>query len=529
VASSRLYELWRAVVSAIRDATARDAMDAALREGEDRLSLAVEAAGLGLFYAVPYGPMYWSPRCREIFGVGDAPIPDFEAFLQLVHPADREKVRQAAARWLAPGGDGRYQDQYRCLRPDGGVRWVAASGIVRWGHAAHVPVQLVGTIFDITDQKLAQEQLMLTDRLASVGMLAAGVAHEINNPLSYLMGALDFLDEQARSAGVLGEVPDATRALAEAREGAQRVRQVVRDLRALSGTREERRARVALPPIVDSAIRMAASETQPRARVVREFGEAPAVVADEARLGQVVLNLLVNAAHAIPEGAAEANEIRIVIGTDASGRALLEVRDTGSGIAPEAAARIFDPFFSTKPRGVGTGLGLAICRSIVVALGGEISAEPRAGGGTTLRVVLPPAPAEAPGPVPAGVGRRGRVLVVDDDPGVGLAIQSLLAREHDVVLRTRAGDALDAVARGERFDAILCDVAMPGMTAQALHEALSLAAPDQARRMVLLTEGTPTAGASEPPPPGLPRVGKPVEVEALREVLQGLLGRGAAP
>ncbi len=266
------------------------------------------------------------------------------------------------------------------------MRWVAASGIVRYGvvGGANVPVQLVGTIFDITDQKLAQEQLMLTDRLASVGMLAAGVAHEINNPLSYLMGALDWLAEQVVSAEV-------AKAIEEARDGAQRVRQVVRDLRLISGAREERRARVELPPIVEASARLAAKEVESRARLVLDFGAAPAVMADESRLGQVVLNLLVNSAHAIPEGRAGDHEVRVVVGTHASGRASIEVRDTGSGISPEVAARIFEPFFTTKARGVGTGLGLAICREIVVGLGGEITAEPRPGGGTIMRILLPPA------------------------------------------------------------------------------------------------------------------------------------------
>ena len=525
----------RVLVSVVRDAGDRRAMEAALRESEDRLALAVEAAGLGMFYAVPYGPLQLSPRCREIFGVGDEPIPDFEAFLEHVHPADREQVREAAARWLDPAGDGRYKGQYRWLRPDGTVRWVAASGIVRLARVggAHVPIQLVGTIFDISDQKLAQEQLMLTDRLASVGMLAAGVAHEINNPLSFMMAALDFLDEQRSAGAATGVVAEAeaARALAEAREGAHRVRQVVRDLRALSGTREERRARVELQPIVESAVRMAASELQPRARLEREYRDAPAVVGDEARLGQVVLNLLVNAAHAIPEGRASENEIRVVIGTDASGRALLEVRDTGAGISPELAGRIFDPFFTTKPRGVGTGLGLAISRTIVVGMGGEITVEPGRGAGTVMRVVLP---AAQPGGVddPPVVGaaaaratRRGRILVVDDEPAIGLAVRRLLAAEHDVELRTRAEDALDAISRGERFDAILCDLMMPGMKGWELHAALERLAPDQARRMIVLTGGDSTGGAREfiervP----LPRIEKPFDAAILRERVGALVG-----
>jgi len=533
-ALGRERRVYQGVVSVVRDATERREIEEALRESEERLALAMEAAGLGTFHAVPYGPMQWSPRCREIFGVGGAVIPDFEAFLRLVHPDDREQVRDAAARWLDVRGDGRYQDRYRCIRPDGSIRWIAANGRARFAEVDGVrrPVQLVGTILDITDLKVAQAQLMQADRLASVGMLAAGVAHEINNPLAYLVAALEFLAEHAKEAAAASSAPRAEvdEALAEAREGAERVRAVVRDLRTFSGAREERRTRVGLEPIVESAIHMAANEIRYRARLEREYAAAPAVLADEARLGQVVLNLLINAAQAIPEGHAEANEIRVVTGTDVRGRAILEVSDTGTGIPAEIADRIFDPFFTTKPWGVGTGLGLSICRSIVVGLGGEIAAERRAGGGTTMRVVLPAAPAgeevreRPPLPLPGG-RRRGRVLVVDDEPAVASAIRRVLASEHDVEVRTRAEDALDAISRGERFDAILCDLMMPSMTGMELHASLERLAPEQARRMIVLTGGAFTEGAREfLDRVALPRCDKPFDTPALRELVRRLVG-----
>jgi PAS domain S-box-containing protein len=523
----------RILVSVVRDATERHATAAALRESEERLALAMEAAGMGTFHAVPYGRMVWSPRCREIFGVGDAGFPDFDSFLAIVHPDDREQVREAAAAWVDPGGDGRYHDQYRCVRPDGTVRWVAAHGKARFEEVDGVrrPVQLVGTILDITDLESAHAQLMQSDRLASVGMLAAGVAHEINNPLAYVTAALDWLHDHAQgvaeaSSAARGEV---LRALAEAREGAARVRHVVRDLSAFSGARDERRARIDLEPAIESAIHMASNEIRHRARLVREYRPAPAVLANEARLGQVVLNLLVNAAHAIPEGHADANEIRVRTGTDASGRAVLEVSDTGCGIPAQIEDRIWDPFFTTKPVGVGTGLGLWICRSIVVALGGEIAAERREGGGTTIRLALPAASAppavEAPAPpAVAAAGRRGRVLVVDDEPAIGAAIGRVLSSEHDIVTRTRAEDALDAIARGERFDAIVCDLMMPNMTGMDLHASLERIAPDQARRMIVLTGGAFTERAREfLERVALQRCDKPFDPPRLRHIVRGVV------
>jgi PAS domain S-box-containing protein len=388
----------RVLVSVIRDTTERRRTEEALRESEERLALALDAAGIGTFHATPYGAMEWSPRCCEIFGIGAALIPDFEAFLALVHPDDRELVRVGAGRWVDPGGDGRYQQQYRTVRPDGGVRWVSAHGLCRFGEVdgQRRPVKLVGTLLDVTEVKAVQAQLMQSDRLASVGMVAAGVAHEINNPLAYVIAALDYLREHRDELGAPALREEVLRALAEARDGADRVRHVVRDLRTFSGLREERRTRVELASVLEAAIHLASTQLRFRARLVRDFRPTPAVMADEARLGQVALNLLINAAQAIPEGNADANEIRVSTGTDARGRAVLAVHDTGAGIPPEVADRIFDPFFTTKPHGVGTGLGLSICRNIVLALGGDIDVESSRTGGTTLRVALPAAPAGQP-------------------------------------------------------------------------------------------------------------------------------------
>jgi CheY-like chemotaxis protein len=361
-------------------------------------------------------------------------------------------------------------------------------------------------------------------------VLAAGVAHEINNPLSYVIGALDYLGDVLPDLARGEGREEALRALADARHGAGRVRHVVRDLGTFSAMRVDRRAALDLRSVVDSAIDLAANEIRPRARLLRDFAEAPRVVGNEARLGQVVLNLLINAAQAIPEGHADANEIRVRTGVDERGWAVVEVSDSGCGLPPGAIERIFDPFFTTKPAGVGTGLGLSICRNIVVALGGEILAERRPPGGATFRVSLPPAPegaaaAEAPArSLAEPAGRRGRVLVVDDEAAVANALRRLLAPEHDVVVLTDAERARDAVARGDRFDAILCDLMMPHMSGMDLHAALERLAPDQARRMVVLTGGAFTDRGREflarvP----LPCVEKPFDAEGLRALVRTLV------
>ncbi len=405
----------------IQDVTERKRIEEELRESQERLAMAIEAAGMGTWHAVPFGPLEGSTRLGEIYGLGaGSRIDDFESFMSHVHPDDREEHRRTVMKAIDPSGDGRFEAIYRWIRPDGGVRWVAAFGKTRFAEVGGVrrPVLGAGAVLDITDRKQAEEklaaekerlaaalaelhsmqaQLMQSDRLASVGMLAAGVAHEINNPLSYLVAALEVLAEETRTLEALlpaGRLRDVKEALAEAREGAARVKHVVRDLKTFSRGDEERRGRVDPRQVIESSLDMAFNEIKYRARVVKEYGPCPLVLANEARLGQVVLNLVVNAAHAIAEGHVDENEIRVATRTDERGRAVLEVRDTGSGIARELLGRIFDPFFTTKPTGLGTGLGLAICRNIVTALGGEILVESEVGAGSTFTLRLPPRKAQ---------------------------------------------------------------------------------------------------------------------------------------
>jgi CheY-like chemotaxis protein/two-component sensor histidine kinase len=309
------------------------------------------------------------------------------------------------------------------------------------------------------------------------------------------------------------------RALQEARDGGIRVREIVRDLKTFSRGDDDAKELVDVRRVLQSALALAANELRHRAQLEIALSPAPPVLASEHRLGQVFLNLVINAAQAIPEGRAGEHRIRAATGADPDGRALVEIADTGSGIPPEVLPRIFDPFFTTKPVGVGTGLGLAICHSIVAALGGEITVETQVGRGTTFRVFLPAAESRpaaqtelAPSPAPR---RRARILVVDDEPLVGRAVQRILA-PHEVVACTSGAAALAQLSSGP-FDLVLCDLMMPEMTGIELHARLAAEAPEVAQRIVFLTGGAFTADARE----FLDRVPnacleKPFEPEALR-------------
>ena len=374
--------------------------------------------------------------------------------------------------------------------------------------------ELTRTHTAMAELKRTQEQLIMADRRVSVGRLAAGVAHEINNPLSFLSGNLEFLAHEApeirerlrkggpKAAEEASEMlAELAGAIADSRQGAQRVVQIVRGLKTFARDDEDRRERILLSTSVDAAIEMALNEIKHRARLVRRFEPAPWVIANEVRLCQVFLNLLINAAQAIPDGAHERHEIRVSIGTDPTGCAFAEVTDTGSGIPLEIRGRIFDAFFTTKPVGIGSGLGLSISRNIVESFGGTITVQSEVGRGTTFRVVLPAAPPDAGAEHPMAAeaaqaqrprppGQRIRLLVVDDEPLVALTVRRLLAREADVVAASSAGQALALLARGERFDRILCDLMMPEMSGPELQTELARIAPETAARLVFMTGGT---------------------------------------
>jgi nitrogen fixation/metabolism regulation signal transduction histidine kinase len=294
---------------------------------------------------------------------------------------------------------------------------------------------------------------------------------------------------------VFGRIGELAAPLRTAEEAAERVRIIVRDLKVFSRSSDaESRGPVDIRGVLESAIRMASNEIRHRARLTRDYAEVVAVDGNESRLVQVFLNLIVNAAHAIPEGHAGTNEIKIVLRMDSSDRVAVEIHDSGVGIPADVLPRIFDAFFTTKALTTGTGLGLAICRRIIIDHDGEISVESGVGSGTVFRTLLPAAHQEAvktgvPRPPAIVAGRRGRILAVDDEPMLCVVIGKILGADHDVTTVTSAMEALRKLDGGERFDLILCDLMMPEMTGMDLYARLQQSAPDQVAKMVFMTGG----------------------------------------
>jgi PAS domain S-box-containing protein len=419
-----------------------------------------------------------------------------KAWLELIETNQRDKVQAAFAAALA-GAAGETE-----------IQVTEATTIARAYQCRLGPVRQGGKIIgvvivarDVTEKKQTEMQLMFADRMASVGTLAAGVAHEINNPLAAVIANLDMALEDVTSLAERTKLPpDLLDELGDARTSADRVREIVRDLKMFSRTQEERYGAVNVEKTIDSTLRMAWNEVRHRAKLVKEYGNVPRVVANESRLGQVLLNLVVNAVQAIPEGNYEGNEIRVATRQDGD-QVVISVSDTGSGIPADVRQRMFTPFFTTKPVGVGTGLGLAISHRIIASMNGTITFDSEVGKGTTFHISLPIA-GQTVQPVTttripkmAKAVRRGHVLVIDDEESLGQAIRRYLGADHDVDAVTSARVALDMLASGERYDVILCDLMMPQITGMEVHDSVAKIDPRQAQRIVFMTGGAFTEAA----------------------------------
>ncbi len=494
----------------LRDITERQRVD----DARALIASVVEAAGDAIVGFDALGCVStWSPAAARIFGYSEREAIGLSArtLIPSEVASDFEDVVDALRR-----GDARHhRQQVMRLRKDGTRVAVSATyaPILRDGRLAGVSA----VIREASDQQRIEETLALADRLATAGTLAAGIAHEINNPLAALIANLEHVAAALNGDEALREP------LADARTGALRIREIVRDLRFLANPGDSSRAAIDVRSVVQSTVRIASQEIRARARLVEDYQPVPTVDANAARLGQILVNLVVNASQAIPEGNADRHEIFVGTHTDAAGRVVITVRDSGSGISAEDVKRIFDPFFTTRAIGAGSGLGLAICHRLVTELRGEIRVQSSAGRGSTFEVVLPasvmvapPAPVLAPVAAPS---TRAKVLVIDDEPIVGRAVRRVLQAQHDVTAVTSARAALDLIAAGEYFNLILCDLMMPQMTGMELHEHLTATAPAIAARMVFLTGGAFTPAARN----FLDRITnpcfeKPFEAEQLRQL-----------
>jgi signal transduction histidine kinase len=358
---------------------------------------------------------------------------------------------------------------------------------------------------DVTEERDSEVRRLQSEKLASIGMLAAGVAHEINNPASFVLanveslaGMLRSLEEKlradpvaARKLGVKDLLFEAMTVVQESKEGMARIHRIVRDLHSFSRVDDGAPAVSDVNAAVESALSMLRNELRYRTLVERTLEARQPVRGSAARLGQVFLNLIINAAHALPEARLRHNRLQVRSFDDGK-QVVVEVEDNGPGISPEVMPHIFESFFTTKPAGVGTGLGLPISREIVRSLGGEVTAENVKGQGALFRVRLP----ALEGPLPerprldhGQVGRRRRIVAIDDEALLLKAYRRMLIDHHDIEIRLGAREALRSFEEDRDFAVVLCDLQMPEMSGAELYRVVKARWPEMAERFIFITGG----------------------------------------
>jgi PAS domain S-box-containing protein len=384
----------------VRDITERKRVEQALRRSEARFRTLAESVPIGIFEGTPDGRNVYANRAAAEMGGISLAAAAGHGWHESLHPDDRKRVLGASARAVREGRP--WEQEYRLRLPDGAVRLVQTRAVPLRDPDGRVS-GYIGAMLDVTEQRALEAKIHSSQRMTALGTLLAGLAHEVNNPLSAMLMAHVLLGRQLERAERLvgrdaaldrqelaGLVDRARELLGGAREDAEQIAHVIEELNLL-GRPDAPRFRADLGDVVERAIAWLAPGVWDRIAVRVERAEPREVIASKSQLAQVVVNLLTNAAHAIPEG--RTGHVVVRVGPGGTGVARLEVEDDGAGMTPEVLGRIFDPFFTTRAVGQGMGLGLSVCHAIVGAHGGSVSARSTPGQGSTFVVELPAAPA----------------------------------------------------------------------------------------------------------------------------------------
>lgn len=466
-----------------RDITASMRAERALEEHWSLLEKAQEVAQIGSWVAEIDGTarLEWSRETHRIFGL---PYPDFgntfDAFYSYVHADDRDTVREISRRAVESGEP--YDIEHRIVRADGEMRWIHERAEPVWGTDGRLR-RLVGTVQDITERRRFEEESRQSQKLEAIGRLAGGVAHDLNNALTSIVGYTEL------ALSGLGTDHAARADVLEIRRAAGRAESVTRQLLAFSRKQPLQPRVFSLSDVVTGIARMLDRFLGERIELVVDAdADVPPIYGDPGQIEQAVVNLAVNARDAMPEGGRLGLTVSL-IGVDArtevphdpipDGHYVeLAVQDTGAGMTPEIKAHIFEPFFTTKEAGKGTGLGLAMVYGTVKQSGGFISVDSEEGQGTTFRLRFPPADS----PVtaldrpkgPASPGAPRTVLVVEDESAVrNLVIVSLTKHGYHVLAAASGQEAMAILkSEGVAIDLLLTDANMPGMTGIELVSAL---------------------------------------------------------
>ena len=454
------------------DLTERNQAVDALRTAEERMRFALQSANVGI-WDMDYttGLHRWSETLEAHYGLQPGTFGGtFEAFVERIHPDDRESVMDTVQNASKSGAD--FSVQNRSIWPDGTVRWLSGAGRVHLGEHGE-PVRAVGITLDVTERHTLEEQYQQAQKMEAVGRLAGGVAHDFNNLLTVILGNCELLltdlgPNDARQADVV-----------EIQKAGLSAAGLTRQLLAFSRKEIIEPTLLDLNEVVDGMRAMLRRLIGEDVNVGLTLGPGPALVkADRGQVEQIVLNLAVNARDAMPRGGTLTIETANVeldedyakkhVSLKPGPYVALTVTDTGTGMTPQVQARLFEPFFTTKEVGKGTGLGLASVHGIVERSGGSVDVDSEVGRGTSFKVYFPRAGTaetfvNAAPPVSRPRVGAQTVLLVEDAEELRQLTTRLLERQgYTVLVAANAMEALGLFERNTAIDVLLTDVVMPG-------------------------------------------------------------------
>lgn len=489
----RLARLIPAIDREMREAEGRRARRAAeqsLSETRQRMQFVLESVGVGIWESdIASGRTSWSNILEHLHGLPVGAFPGtFDAFIQCIHADDRQRVLDSISESLRNRLDTRLE--YRTTWPDGSTHWIASIGRTLHGEAGE-PIRSVGVAIDMTAQKNLEEQFQQAQKLEAIGGLAAGVAHDFNNLLTIVSGYCELL------AVRFAEDPVAIQELDEIRRAGASAAALTRQLLAFSRRQIVAPRDVDLNSILNESYKMVRRLVEENVQINLRLADQPMPIhADPGQIEQVLLNLVINARDAMPDGGLVTIETGSAVVTEPYARthldvrpgsyALLSVSDTGSGMSSEVQSRLFEPFFTTKEQGRGTGLGLATVYGIVKQAGGHIWVGSEVGIGTTFKVYLPLAPTtEVPAPAPASQApaelQGSETVLVVEDAAPLRALTGRILRSHGyTVLLAENGEEARRFCIGHQgpIHVALINVVMPGMSGRAVGDWIERSRPE---------------------------------------------------
>ncbi|MBH0195600.1 MAG: PAS domain S-box protein [Nitrospira sp.] len=477
---------------AVIDITARCQAEGRLRESEERLDLAVRTAQVGIFeHDHQADTLYWSPVLRSIYGVSADEPGLLQRYIELVHESDREKVFSAVKEAHDPAGNGQFHLEHRIVRPDGEVRHISLNSRTWFNGegAAPVPSRTLGIVIDITDRKKVEASLRIASKMTAISTLSGGIAHEFNNSLTAVLGfshlALPLIPNDNKAHHYVQQVLSA----------GMESRELVHQLLTFSRQSEQVRHPLPLHLLVKEAIKPLRAGIPSSIKLKEQIDASTSpVLADTAQMHQMIMNLADNAIHAMRKTGGilafhlQDKEIKTdqitPSGRLAAGRyACLTVRDSGEGMEPAVADRIFEPFFSGKPLGEGRGMGLSVVHGIVTAHGGTVVIDSQIDVGTVVSVYIPALSRSAASvPVPDNSLPRGReciLFVAAEESFVTSGQKMLESLGYRLIILTSGTAAWQAFDLApQRVDLLIADLTLPDMSADRLAHRCRQLRPD---------------------------------------------------